>query len=895
MLVAAGWLVQDYKSLNPTASMGIAVREYPTETGPADYILIVDRRPVGVIEAKRVEEGQRMVAHEPQAEGYASSKLKWFDNGKSLPFVYLSTGEITTFFDFRDPKPRSREVFSFHQPESIQEWLRSEKSLRGRLQDMEELVEEGLRHCQVTAINNLEQSFKENRPKALVQMATGSGKTFTAITSIYRLLEPPVRAKRILFLVDTKNLGEQAEQEFQSFTPNDDNRHFTELYSLQRLTSKGINKDAKVCISTIQRMYSILQGKDLDESLEQDSPYESSLAKEPAPVTYNPAVPIEMFDFIIIDECHRSIYNLWKQVLDYFDAFLIGLTATPDNRTYAFFNQNVVSEYTHEDAVRDKVNVPYEVFHIDTEITQNGAVVKKSEFKKEFRAKQTKAKRWEQIDEDQAYSAKQLDNSVVNFSQIRTVLTEFKKRLFTDLFPGRSIVPKTLIFAKTDSHADDIINVVREVFAEGNAFCRKVTYKADEDPKSTLAAFRNDYHPRMAVTVDMIATGTDVKALECLIFMRDVKSKNYFEQMIGRGTRTMSYDALQQRSSDVRTEKEGFVIVDAVGVFRSEKNYSQPLERKRTVSTKDLMQRVAFNNTDEDVATSLANRLLRLEKQMSDEEKQAFELKTGGVNLKQAASKLLNAFDPDIIQERAKTEGSESEASKALQREASDPFCKPDVRDYLLEVKRVHEQLIDNENIDAVTASGFACDQKDKAQETVKKFRDFLKEHKDELVALQIFYDQPYRRRELNFDMIQSLANTLAKMPWHLTIDSVWMAYQRLRGNPVMSYRAQLTDIVSILRFESGATKELHPFAEEVRKRFQDWVFKKQAGELKFTEAQMEWLRLIRDHIITSVHIGKDDLDLGKMASAGGLGQFYAQFGDDYEKVLDEMNEVLVA
>ena len=511
-LRAAGWVVQEKSSFNFHEGEGQAIREYHTDTGPADYVLFLGPgNPVGVIEAKKETLGHNLTTVEDQTVEYSISKLKWIQKtGLPLPFLYEATGVVTRFTDQRDPKPRSREVFSFLRPETLRELLALEASLRTRLQDLPQLDPTNLRDCQINAITQLDVSLKAARPRALVQMATGSGKTFTAITAIYRLLKFS-RAKRILFLVDTRNLGEQAEQEFMAFTPSDDNRKFTELYSVQRLSSSHVPKDAQVCISTIQRMYSILQGKELDASDEEGNPAEvRPRRKEPFPVAYSEKVPIEHFDFIVIDECHRSIYNLWRQVIEYFDAFLIGLTATPDNRTYAFFKQNVVSEYTHEQAVADGVNVGNEVFLIETEVTQNGGVVLKGLVEK--REKLTRAKRWEQEDEDAKYSGKTLDRDIVNPTQIRTVIRAFRDSLPT-IFPDREEVPKTLIFAKTDSHADDIINIVREEFDEENRFCKKITYKNEEDPKSVLSQFRNDFFPRIAVTVDMIATGTDVKPL----------------------------------------------------------------------------------------------------------------------------------------------------------------------------------------------------------------------------------------------------------------------------------------------------------------------------------------------------------------------------------------------
>jgi len=380
MLLESGWFVQSKNKVDLSAGKGVAVREYQTDAGPADYVLFVDRKPVGIIEAKREDEGQRLSVVEDQSYKYATAKLKYLKNDP-LPFVFESTGTLTHFTDYRDPKPRGRSIFSFHTPETIAEWLKKGETLRSRLQTIPPLDPTGLRPAQIVAIENLEQSFKKNRPKALIQMATGAGKTYTATTFIYRLLKH-ADAKRVLFLVDTRNLGEQAEQEFMTFQPNDDNRKFTELYNVQRLSSSYIASDSQVCISTNQRLYSILKGEELDDSAEMENPDQNTWLKQHAkknkaiPVEYTPKVPIELFDFIVIDECHRSIYNLWKQVLDYFDAFLIGLTATPDKRTFGFFNENVVSQYTYEESVTDGVNVPYDVYTIETEISQNGDVIK---------------------------------------------------------------------------------------------------------------------------------------------------------------------------------------------------------------------------------------------------------------------------------------------------------------------------------------------------------------------------------------------------------------------------------------------------------------------------------------------------------------------------------------
>ena len=908
-LLESGWIVQDKSNINLGNGLGIAIKEYQTNVGPADYILFLDKKPIGIIEAKKKEAGVNLVTDvENQSTDYATAKLKYLNNDP-LPFVYESTGEITRFTDYRDPKPRSRNVFTFHKPETFAKWLKEEKTLRARFFDLPELNTEGLRDCQINAITKLDSSFKENRPKALIQMATGSGKTFTAITFIYRLLKF-AKAKRILFLVDTKNLGEQAEQEFMAFVPNDDNRKFTELYGVSRLKSSFVPNNSQVYISTIQRFYSILKGEELDESAEETNPGEIKWEKREAiPVAYNEKVPIEFFDFVIIDECHRSIYNLWKQVLDYFDSFLIGLTATPDNRTFGFFNQNVVSEYTHEQAVADGVNVGYNVYTIETEISKKGSVIWKGEYV-DHREKLTRRKRWEQLDEDKAYSNKQLDDEVVNPNQIRLIIKTFAAHLpemFPDRFDEQGVfeVPKTLIFAKTDSHADDIIQIVREEFGEENRFCKKITYNT-EDPKGTLAQFRNDYLPRIAVTVDMIATGTDVKPLECLLFMRDVKSRNYFEQMKGRGTRTIDLDALKKVTPTAKFTKDHFVIVDAIGVTKSLKTDSRPLEKKPGVPLKDLLGAIAVGARDEDLFTSLAGRLARLEKQVTEKEKTTFQEKANGKTISQVVKELLNAYNPDTLEEiRYKVEtqyAGESpllkeekynEQVNALQDKAASVF-NGELNNYIENVRKAHAQVIDHINPDKLLNVGWDKDNTEKAQTLIQDFTAWIESHKNEITALQIFYSQPYRRRELTYNMIKDVYELLKTEKPLLAPLHVWRAYEQL-GQSNGSPKNELIALVSLIRKVTGIDTNLTAFDKTVDKNFQDWVFRKQAGTLKFTEEQMQWLRMIKDYVANSFHIDRDDFDLSPFIANGGLTKMWNLFGEQTDEIINELNEALAA
>lgn len=898
-LCQSGWVIQDLKRLNLTASLGVAVREFPTSTGEVDYALFVDGKPVGVVEAKQSQAGQSITDVEVQSGRYANSTFKWVKNDYTIRFAYEATDKLIRFTDYKDIKYRSRTVFSFHRPETLFDLIQQPDTIRNNMKQFPLLDVKGFRKCQINAINNLDQSFADNRPRALVQMATGAGKTFTAITSAYRLLKYG-KMKRILFLVDTKGLGEQAEREFLAYTPNDDPRSFSQIYGVRRLKSSYMPNDVQICISTIQRMYSILKEEELDESAE-EAPfveYVTAESKAPKEVAYNEKYPPEFFDCIIVDECHRSIYNVWSQVLTYFDAFIIGLTATPDNRTFAFFNENIVSEYTREQAIIDGVNVGEDIFLIETEVGKNGAHLMKQMI--EYRDRLSRAKRWRQMDEDVNYVPSQLDKKIVNPSQIRTVIRSFKENLFTTLFPHRKEVPKTLIFAKTDSHADDIVQIVREEFGEGNDFCRKITYAVD-NPESVLSSFRNDYNPRIAVTVDMIATGTDVKPIECLIFMRDVKSKNYFEQMKGRGTRVLSKEDLQKVTPSATENKDHFVIVDAVGVTKSRKSDTRPLERKPTVSMKELMMNVALGAKDKDTLTSLANRVIRLNSQMTQAEREQFKEKVGAT-AGCVAERLLNAFDADIIFEQAQKNTGVSEPTeeqiKVAQRElvqaAVAPFHNPDIRDYIENVRRNHDQIIDSVNLDSVIFAGFDVQQEKNVNKVISSFHTFIEENKDEIVALRIIYDAAYKERPMVIEKLKELYEKLKSEG--ITVERLWDCYAIKQPDKVKrSAMTQITDLISIIRFEMGYADTLTSFADKVNYNFMQWTFKKNAGHIQFTEEQMDWLRLIKDHIVASLSILPEDLELTPFDRKGGLLGFYDAFGDEYEKILQEMNEELVA
>jgi type I restriction enzyme R subunit len=937
LLTAAGWIVQDRKDANPAAGRGVAIREFPLKAGfgEADYLLYVDGAAAGVIEAKK--EGVTLTGVELQTQKYSEGVPAHVPAPRRpLPFLYQSTGIETRFTSLLEPDARSRNVFAFHRPDTLADWLTQElhhpgSTLRAKLRHLPELITDGLRPAQITAIRNLEKSLTEQRPRALIQMASGGGKTYTACNFTYRLIKH-AGARRVLFLVDRGNLGRQTLKEFQAFVTPEENRPFTELYNVQLMRTNKLDDVSRVCITTIQRLFSMLKGEEeLDPSLEEESVFTmAGLQHEPVPVAYNPRFPIETFDFIVTDECHRSIYNLWRQVLEYFDASLIGLTATPSKQTLGFFNQNLVMEYNHEQAVADKVNVDFDVYRIRTLISEHGSTINAG-FEVDKRDRLTRKMRWETLDDNLTYGSSQLDRDVVAKDQLRTIIRTFKERLFTEIFPGRTEVPKTLIFAKDDSHADDIVQMVREEFGKGNDFAQKITYrtgtarvvtkkKAADGSESEeitwvnsgikaedlLSSFRNSYNPRIAVTVDMIATGTDVRPLEIVFFMRDVHSRLLFEQMKGRGARVVTETELQAVTPDAKS-KTHFVIVDAIGLSEQEMNDTQPLERKKTVSFERLIEAVAFGSRDQDILSSVASRLARLDQQLTAPDREMIQKVTGGKPLAAITRGIVEALDPDAHVEAARSanggaEPSEEQiavAAKNLLAEAAKPIAaNPELRKLLVTVKKAYEQVIDTISKDEVIDAGFSEAAKQKAQSVVQTFEKFIADNKDEITALHVLYSKPYKQR-LTFKQIQELAQAL-ELPHDgirgLTPDVLWHAYETLDRSKVRGSGGRvLTDIVSLVRFAIHQQPELHPYQEDVNARFERWMAQQESASRSFTPEQRQWLGAIRDHIATSVELEMDDLELSPFSQKGGLGKAYQVFGNELEPLVSELNEVLAA
>jgi type I restriction enzyme R subunit len=748
------------------------------------------------------------------------------------------------------------------------------------------------------AIANIERSLRENRPRALVQMATGSGKTLLAIVLSYRLIKF-AGAKRVLFLVDRGNLGRQTKKEFDQYVSPYNNFKFGEEYIVQHLTSTNLDRTARVCIATIQRMYSMLRGRELSEEDEETSTAGAdSLFAKAEPIEYNPQIPIETFDVIITDEAHRSIYNLWRQVLEYFDAYLIGLTATPSKQTFGFFNQNLVMEYGHEQAVADGVNVNYDVYRIRTQVGHAGGSVDAGYYV-DLRDKQTRKVRWEQLDEEFSYDPEQLDRDVVAVDQIRTLVRTFRDKLFTEIVPGRTEVPKTLIFAKDDSHAEDIVKIVREEFAKGNEFAQKITYRTTgAKPEDLIASFRNSYHPRIAVTVDMIATGTDIKPLEIVMFMRAVRSRTFFEQMKGRGVRVINPADLQSVTPDARA-KDHFVIVDCVGVCERDLTDSRPLDQKKSVPLDKLLQAVALGNTEPEVLSSVAARLARLEKDLPEADKVRITHAAGGLGLKDLARRIVDALNPDLMAASSSTaEGGAGDESRnaAARAEAVKPLHDPKLRELILTLKQQNEQVIDNVTQDQLIDAGFDQAARERAQKIVGTFEHFIQQHKDEITALQILYSRP-ARAPLRFEDLKSLADALRAPPHLFSESTLWQAYAALDKSKVKGAgtRRILTDLVSLVRYAMHQENELVPYPERVIANFRAWMAQQQASGNRFTDEQRWWLEKMAEHIASNLGLEPDDFELPPFNQRGGLGKVHQLFGAELPRVIEAMNRELAA
>jgi len=910
-LAAAGWIVQPRDQMDLGAGLGVAVREFSAASGPVDYALFVGSALCGMI-AARPADTTSSPADEP-ARDIADVPGHLVRREGQARFEYVASSGELLFRDHADPAPRARRVFFFHRPETLQRWLADDATIRRRLQAMPPLATEGLRDCQAGAVRALEASLAAGKPRALIQMAAGAGKTFTASTFSHRLLAHG-KFRRVLFLADRASLVRQARDEFLAYRPPATGGASGAPLEIQKLGPEGLDDSAAVVISTIGRVHALLTATALSEEDEERSGFEAGPDDAERVVPYNPQVPIETFDLVIIDECHHAVYGAWRAVLDYFDAFTVGLTAAPSRHLLGFFDNDLIAQYPCERAVADGVSVGYEVYRIRTEAGEQAGRVSKG-YALPVRDRRTRTQRYQELREDFApppYPPPQAgegrvgvpDRTVAAPSHIRTVLEAFRDSLFTELFPGRTEVPKTLIFARDDDHAEAIADIVCEVFDAGREFARNIAYRADgADPDGLVRRFRSDYNPRIAVTVDMIATGTDVRPLEALIFLRDVKSAFYFEQMKGRGACTITPTALQQVTPDAQA-KTRFVVIDAVGVTESLKQVTAPLERERAIGFDHLLDDIAAGRRDDDALLSLASRLAALDRRIDAAARATIAAKTGGLDPKGLANRLIDAVDPDAVAQQIIArhgEAADEKQGEAVHNTLKDAACEifgdPALRQLLSDMKRRAEARIDTVSTDVVSCGGH---DENTARNAVDKFEAFLDVNRDRLVALQILHGRSRARQKLDRAAIEEVREVLRRPPWLLEPVDIWRAYVRLdedrvKGNPA----GTPSDIVMLVRYGIGASSTLKPLSAIAVSRFNFWLLQEERAGRIYTEAQKAWLRAIRDYIGANVAIAPQNLmearEFAMFAGQGGLTRARALFGARLEPLLDELPQFLVA
>lgn len=905
-LVQAGWVVQDRKEINLVNHVGVAVREAILQkvSGRADYLLYLNKKIVGVIEAKPM--GVTLTEVQWQSHRYS----KGLDEDQraiavlhrdELPFIYEASGTETHFTNLYDPTPRARHIFNIQRPETLARIIRDSENQkcatwRGAVQAMPTLETYDLRPASRRAVIAIEESLKANQhSRSLVQMATGAGKTRMAVTESYRLLKNG-GFNRVLFLVDRNNLGDQTLREFRDFTTPDDGRKFTELYNVDKLTSAGMVGSSSVVISTIQRVFSVLKGQAITDS--DDPQLDGYLPDAPVEVQYNADLPPEAFDLVIVDECHRSIYGLWRGVIEYFDAHIVGLTATPTKQTIGFFQQNLVSEYTFPQSVADRVNVDFEVYRIRTKISEEGGLLDAGTVVPVL-DKRTREQRLLELDEDMPYSATDLDRHVVSKSQIRTILETYRDRLFVEIFPGRKVVPKTLIFAKDDNHAEEIVTQVKEVFGKGNDFAAKITYNS-KDPKKLLQDFRNSPTLRIAVTVDMIATGTDVKAIECVFFMRDVRSGTYFEQMKGRGARSMDDASFTSITPDA-THKERFVIVDAVGVTEHPFVDAAPLERTKSVSLQQLLERAATFTITADETASLASRLARLSRELTPSENAELTA-IAGVPLQEITQQLVKIADPDTLAEVIENAPLDKDGKIDTKRAMAEFIEKlitpiaanPQLRQRILEIRLSHDLIFDEGNKDELLDARGVVDTS-KAKSLVESWIQYIEDNKNEITAIQMLYSKP-KNVGITYKEIKELAERIRRPHPTWTVDVLWNAYLALEPTKVRKSAVHTTtDLVSLVRFTLGQMNELVPYAQLVEERYAGWLLQQENLGVKFTDNQKWWLDRIKDSISQSAHFDIKDLEMSPFTERGGTDGVLAELGDSVTDLIESMNMELAS
>ncbi len=836
----AGWQVVDRTHYSPTLT-AVAVTEGILKGNlEADYLLFINGKAIGVIEAKRADMPISEKAKE-QAENYAHKLFNWYQFWyKPLPFVYVSNGKEILFKDIRDKGSSYKPLLQMHTPKDVAKMAGIENEFAG----LPYLSTKGLRKCQFEAVTELEKSFRRGEKRALMVLATGAGKTFTACMAAYRLLSyTPIR--RVLFLVDRNNLGKQAEGEFGTFRLTETGEPFNTIFAVERLTSPNIQPETNVVISTIQRLFAMLTGGEIEDEDEQEDFQEDETEIS---LGNDLKLPADYFDLIVIDECHRSIYGKWQEVLNYFkSARIIGLTATPAPETLAFFNNNLIINYTLEKSIADGINVNYRIFRIETQVSEEGGVVKKDEVIKET-TKYTGETVRVIVEEQSPYGKTELDHSVVNPAQIRLVLEEFKQSIYTDLFPERepnfAYIPKTLIFAKDDAHATRIVEIAKEVFPNQTPdFVQKITYSVG-DSSELIRRFRNDKIFRIAVTVNLVATGTDIRPLEILLFMRDVHSSILYTQMKGRGVRTIGDEQLRNITPNA-ISKDFFFLVDAVGVTESEKYIPKLTEDygPDNPTLEQLLEQITHGQLPDNYLYLLASSLARINAKSKEKHRIEFT-EIASISMYDMSVSIFKALEEFNLPpfENANQPNTERKALVALLAN------NPKAREYLLILNAGFVKIL-TPGEDTLIFKGFS---KEEAQSTTQAFEEYVNEHRDEIEALRIIYNNT--NEPITYALLADLRYKLLSADTRFAPLRLWSSYSIIADGKVVKLQTQteresLTNLIQLVRYAFKIIPELRSLHTFTSQRFELWC-----GQIQrpLTETQKEIMKQIVGYIVTN-------------------------------------------
>lgn len=838
----AGWEVVNRDQYTPT-STAVAIREGLLKGNlEADYFLFINGKAVGVLEAKREEVDVSSGIVSDQVVTYAKNIPQYYQAyQRPLPLLYKSNGKIVLFKDYRDNDSDFEEINRIHTPWEIVKVLGIDDPFAG----LPTLRSKRLRDCQYEAVTELEKSFRIGQNRALMVLATGAGKTYTACLTAYRMLAyTPMR--RVLFLVDRNNLGKQAETEFGTFRLTDNGEAFNMIYTVNRLKSAKVPIDSNVVISTIQRLFSLLKGEEISDN-EEDEEYDE---EQEIVLPGHPNLPHDFFDLIIIDECHRSIYGNWRKVLEYFDtARLIGLTATPVPETMAFFNNNRIVNYTLEKSILDGVNVDCRIYRIKTKATEEGgAIMEGDRLKVETRytgeVKQVSNK------ETKNYTKEELNRSIINPAQIKLILNTYRDIVYTELFndPPREAnmdyLPKTLIFALNEAHATNIVNIAKEVFGRtDDRFVQKITYSVG-DSNELIRQFRNDKDFRIAVTCTLVATGTDVKPLEVVIFMRDVVSLPLYTQMKGRGVRTIGDEQLRNVTPNA-ISKDCFYLVDAVGVTEHEHLIPQPYEgpEGETVTLKELLERITHGYLPDIYLRRLASTLSRLYNKANNVQRNEF-IRLAQDDMKDLSKRIYDALEVQALPPFYTTDEPNNERKGLVAPIAN----HADARKYILILAAGFvNTLMPGE--DTLIFKGFSVEE---ARSTTDAFEEFCKEHADDIEVLRILYNN--EGEPITYFMLKDLENKLKMENNRFTSKQLWNSYAII--NPTTVKRTSLkeesealTNIIQLVRFAFHQIEKLDCLVTTAKQFFNLWCGQHQRD---ITDKQKAIIGKVVDYIASN-------------------------------------------